>query len=57
MSFPLYLAGYLILIVGLALGAHFLNVPPKWILVFVIVLVGIGIVTGVTRTRRPDPPS
>ena len=57
MSFPLYLAGYLILIVGLALGAFYLKVPQHWILVMVIVLVGLGIITGVTRTRRPDPPS
>jgi hypothetical protein len=55
MSFSLYMVGYIILIIGLAIGAHFLHVPPRWIGVGVIVMVGIGILTGVTSTRRPDP--
>ena len=55
MSFGLYIAGYIILIIGLALGAHLMHVPPRWIGVGVIVLMGIGIITGVTSTRRPDP--
>jgi predicted signal transduction protein with EAL and GGDEF domain len=55
MSFGLYLVGFIVLIVGLALGAHMMHVPPRWIGVGVIVMVGIGILTGVTRTRRPDP--
>lgn len=55
MSFSLYIVGFIVLIVGLALGAHLLNVPPKWIGVGVIVMAGIGILTGVTSTRRPDP--
>ncbi len=55
MSFGLYMLGYIILIIGLALGAHLMHVPPRWIGVGVIVMVGIGILTGVTSTRRPDP--
>ena len=55
MSFGLYIVGYILLIVGLALGAHFLEVPPKWIGVGVLCLVGIAIVHGVTATRHKDP--
>lgn len=55
MSFGIYLVGYIILIIGLALGAHLLHVPERWIGVGVIVLVGLGIVTGVARTRQRDP--
>jgi hypothetical protein len=55
MSFGLYLVGFIVLIIGLALGAHMMHVPPRWIGVGVITAVGIGILTGVTRTRRPDP--
>jgi len=55
MSFGLYIVGYIILIVGLAIGAHFLEVPPKWIGVGVLCLVGIAIVHGVTATRHKDP--
>jgi hypothetical protein len=57
MSFGIYIVGYLILIVGLAMGAHLLHLPQKWILVGVICLVGLAIVHGVTATRQKDPPS
>lgn len=54
MSFGIYLAGFVILIIGLAWGAHLAHVPPRWIGVGVVCLVGAGIVRGVTSTRRPD---
>jgi len=57
MSFGIYLVGYVILIVGLAVGAHLLHVPPKWIGVGVLCLVGLGIIHGVTATRQKDPTS
>ncbi len=56
-SFVLYIIGYIVLIAGLAIGASMMEVPPRWIAVGVIVLVGIGIVSGVAKTRRRDPPS
>jgi hypothetical protein len=55
MSFGLYLVGYIILIIGLAIGAHLMHVPNQWIGVGIIVMVGIAVITGVTSTRRPDP--
>jgi hypothetical protein len=55
MSFGLYVLGFAILIVGLAMGAHLAHMPGQWIAVGVIVLVGIGIVKGVSSARRPDP--
>jgi len=54
-SFTLYIIGYIVLIIGLALGAHLLHIPPRWIGVGVVVMTGIGIISGVTSTRRPDP--
>ena len=57
MSFSLYLVGYIILVVGLAMAAHLLHVPPRWIGVGVICLAGIGILTAVTSTRHRDPPA
>ena len=57
MSFGIYIVGYIILIVGLAMGAHLLHVPQKWIVVGVICMVGLAIVHGVTATRQKDPPS
>lgn len=55
MSFALYVVGYLILIAGLALGAYYLHVPSRWVLVGVLVLIGIGVASGVARTRQKDP--
>jgi len=57
MSFGIYIVGYTILIIGLAMGAYLLHVPLKWITVGVICLVGLAIVHGVTTTRQKDPPS
>ena len=57
MSFGIYLVGYIILIVGLAMGAHLLQIPQRWIVVGVICLVGLAILHGVTATRQKDPPS
>jgi hypothetical protein len=55
MSFSLYLIGFVVLIVGLAVGAHFLHVPPRWIGVGVTVLIGFGIMSAVASTRHKDP--
>jgi hypothetical protein len=55
MSFGLYMVGFIVMIIGLAIGAHLMHVPSSWIGVGVIVLVGLGILLGVTSTRRPDP--
>jgi len=56
-SFGMYMVGYVVLIVGLALGSHLLHIPPRWIGVGVICMIGIGILTGVTTTRHRDPPT
>jgi len=55
MSFGLYLIGFVILIGGLIYGATLLHMPAHWIGVGVLVLVGLGIVTGVKNTRSRDP--
>jgi hypothetical protein len=55
MSFGIYLVGYIIMIVGLAIGAHLMHVSAQWIGVGVLVLVGAGILHGVTATRHRDP--
>ena len=57
MSFGIYIAGYIILIVGLAIAASMLHLPQKWIVVGVVCLVGIAIMHGVTATRQRDPSS
>lgn len=55
MSFALYVVGFLVMIIGLAMGAYYMRVPAHWIGVGVVVLLGFGILTGVTMTRHRDP--
>ncbi len=52
MSFGLYAAGYAIVIAGLVYAAYLMHVPAHWIVVGAIVLLGMGIVTGVKNTRQ-----
>lgn len=54
-SFQTYLLGYIILIIGLAIGAYLLGAPTIWIAVGVIVLIGIGIIAATGRTKPRDP--
>lgn len=56
-SFAIYLVGMLVLIGGLAYGASLAGLAMQWIVVGVIVLLGIGIVTAVSRTKSKDPPA
>ena len=51
-STSIYLIGYFILIVGLALGADLLGVPTSWIVVGVIIMVGVGVMSVANRLGR-----
>jgi hypothetical protein len=53
-SFGIYIVGYLIVIGGLTYGAMLMHVPMHWIAVGIIVLAGLGIVSGVKATRQKD---
>lgn len=54
-SFSIYITGFIVLIIGLAIGAYLLNAPPTWIGVGVIVLLGIGILSATRHTKPKDP--
>ena len=55
-NFAIFIIGFIILIAGLAYGASMAGMSPQWIGVGVIVLVGIGVVMGVTKTRTKELP-
>jgi uncharacterized membrane protein YiaA len=55
-SFTTYVIGFVILVVGLAIGAYMLNVPSIWIAIGVIVALGLGVITATSRTKMKDPP-
>jgi hypothetical protein len=56
MSFMLYIVGIIVLISGLIYGAYLLNVPQQWIVVGAVIVAGLGILSGVARTRSKDKP-
>ena len=56
-TFGTYLLGFIILIIGLGFAAYLLNVPPTWIGVGALILIGIGVVMATTRTKPRDPPT
>jgi hypothetical protein len=54
MSFGIYATGIVILIGGLAYAAHLMRVPPQWIVVGAVVMLGAGILSAVKATRQRD---
>jgi membrane-bound metal-dependent hydrolase YbcI (DUF457 family) len=54
MSFGIYIVGFIIMIIGLAIGANMMHIEPRWIGVGVVVMIGLGILLGVTTTRQRD---
>jgi membrane-bound acyltransferase YfiQ involved in biofilm formation len=55
MSFLIYLIGLAILIGGVAWALVTAGVPQLYVLIACVILLGIGILTGVSRTRGKDP--
>jgi hypothetical protein len=55
MSFGLYAIGFAIMTGRLIYGAYLVHMPGHWIAVSAVVLLGIGILTGVKATRQKYP--
>jgi uncharacterized membrane protein HdeD (DUF308 family) len=55
MSFGIYAVGYLILIIGVLYMAHLMHIPQTYLIAIGVILLGVGIVTGVQSTRQKDP--
>ena len=57
MNFLLYMLGVLFVAFGLAYAANRLGVGRTWIIIGVVVIVGLGIMGAVAKTRQKDPPA
>ena len=55
MSFALYLIGFVVVIGGVAWALITAGVPSLYVVIASVILLGLGILTGVTRTRAKDP--
>ena len=56
-AFALYVIGFIVLLGGLIYGAYLIHIPQTWIVVGALVLIGIGIMSAVSHTKRRDPPA
>lgn len=54
-AFGTYLIGFVVLVIGLAIGAYLAGAPTMWIAVGVIILIGVGIISATSRTKPRDP--
>ena len=56
MSFLLYIIGFIVFIAGLGWLATVMGVSQTYIMIGAVIMLGLGIITGVSRTRQKDPP-
>jgi len=52
-----FLLGTLLVVAGLAYGATRLGVSDTWIAVGALVIIGLGLMGGIVKTRQKDPAS
>jgi hypothetical protein len=55
MNFAIYMVGVLLVVAALAWGATRLGLGSTWIAIGVLVLLGLGMMGGVVKTRHRDP--
>ena len=56
-AFTLYVVGFIVLLAGLIYGAFLIHVPQTWIVVGALVVIGLGVMSAVSHTKRRDPPA
>ena len=55
MSFVLYIVGLALLVGGIAWGLVTAGVAPVYVGIACVIVLGIGVMTAVSRTRSKDP--
>ena len=54
-NFVVYLIGTLLVVAGLAYGASRLGISQVWIIAGALVILGIGVMGGIVKTRQKEP--
>lgn len=54
-NFVVYLIGTLLVVAGLAYAATRLGVSQVWIIAGALVIIGLGLMGGIVKTRQKDP--
>ena len=55
MSFAIYLVGFALVTGGVAWGLVAAGVPHLYVAIASVILIGVGIISGVSKTRSKDP--
>lgn len=56
-AFMIYVFGFFVLLIGLIYGAFLLHIPQVWIGVGALIVLGFGVMSAVSHTKRRDLPS
>ncbi len=56
-NFAIYMLGVVIVVAALGYGAHLVGVSSTWIVVGALIVVGLSVMGGIVKTRRPEPPT
>ena len=54
-NMTIYLIGTLLVVAGLAYGADRHGISHVWIIAGALVIIGIGLMGGIVKTRQKDP--
>ena len=54
-NFVVYLIGTILVVAGLAYGASRMGVSQVWIVAGALVIIGIGVMGGIVKTRQKEP--
>lgn len=55
MNLVIYLIGTLLVVAGLAYGASRAGISQVWIVAGALVIIGLGLMAGIVKTRQKDP--
>ena len=55
MNFAIYMVGVILVVIALAYGLHLAGLNSTWIAIGALVVIGLGIMAGVAKTRSKDP--
>jgi xanthine/uracil/vitamin C permease (AzgA family) len=56
-AFGLYVIGFFVFLAGVLYAEILLHIPQTWVIVSALVIVGLGVMSAVSHTKRRDPPS
>jgi hypothetical protein len=55
MNFAIYMFGVLLVVGALAWGANQIGLSSTWIVIGALIILGLGVMGGVVKTRHRDP--